>query len=197
MTSIHRIICYRFYRNPFTCLSRDILNPSDIWVGEVWTILQMRVILGASRLHCLSFMPPGEGCKSCCPLATAENKEEPPDKKRRKSSWVRSVLSPLSVCVCLCFSACLFHPVSACALLLCHPQGCIWRRPSVDPFVSYFASCAPTSRLSTMRPGLSPARPFLLRPAGHQEKVDLLLRVKQKVMPEISLGLQFHRALRL
>lgn len=49
-------------------------------------------------------------------------------------------------------------------LLLCHPQGWVQRRPSVDPFVSRLASCAAASLLSVMRPGLPSARPLCCYP---------------------------------
>lgn len=103
----------------------------------------------------LSPQHPGESGKSCCPLVMMECAEEPQEKKKRKRKRESSFL--LSVCVCLYSSACLFHSLSACALLLCHPRGCIWRRPSVDPFVSCFASCATASLLSMISLGLSPA----------------------------------------
>lgn len=138
-----------------------VTQPTYTW----WSVNQFTewgVILGESRLLALSPSPrhPGEGCKSCCPLVMTEHEEEPRERRKRKSSWIRVLLSPLSVWVRLCSSACLFHSLSACALLLCHPQGCVWRRPSVDPFVSCFASCAAASLLSMIRPGLSPAHPL-------------------------------------
>lgn len=103
----------------------------------------------------------GESCKSCCPLVMTEREEQPREKKQKLFNWSAPFSSlPVSASVPLPVSFTLPLSLSACALLLCHPQGCVWRRPSVDPFVSCFASCATASLLSMIRPGLSPAHPL-------------------------------------
>lgn len=73
-----------------------------------------------------------------------DNKAEPRDKTKRKNSSAGVLLSLFfffSGCVCLSSFVCLCRALSACALLLCHPQGCVWRRPSADPFVSCLVLC--------------------------------------------------------
>lgn len=97
----------------------------------------------------------------------------------------------LLVCLCLCLpllhtpslSLSLSLPLCMC-LLLCHPQGCIWRRPSVDPFVYCFASFATASLLSTIGPGLSTAQPFLLTPTSPRDKGALMLGSARRLCPD-------------
>lgn len=123
--------------------------------GYSWSHVFLLLSLSPSPMH------PGEACKSCCPLVMTENEEEREEKKEKLFNWsppFSSLCLRLSLFLCLYLSPPL--SLSACALLLGHPQGCIWRRPSVDPFVFYFASCATASLLSMIRPGLSPAHPL-------------------------------------
>lgn len=162
MDSVYSIfsISLTVVQSPFSHASLlTFLNPTDIHLVKCepfckWGLFWESHVSPPSLSLSLSSMHPREGCKSCCPLVMTESEEELGEKKKRKSASIGAPISPLSVCVCL------FHSHSACGLLLCHPQGCIWRRPSVDPFVSCFASCATASLQSMIRPGLSPAHPL-------------------------------------
>lgn len=131
------------------------LNPSDIHLVKCEPIRKWGLFWES---HVSSHSPrhPGEGCKSCCPLVmtarelgAAWGKERLLSRSPPFSSLpLFSVPQPASL------------SLSACARLLCHPQGCVWRRPSVDPFVSCFAYCATASLQLMIRPGLSPSHPL-------------------------------------